>query len=344
MPGQILTPKSLCILRLSAIGDVCHAVAMVQQIQKQYPEIEITWILGKVEHMLLKDLPGINFIVFDKSKGFAAFKALLRAMKERKFDVLFHMQSALIASIASLCISAKIRIGFDRSRAREGQWFFTNRTIESQENPHVLESFMAFANAIGVKTEEPHWLMPFGENERAFAKANILQNKFYVVIFPAASKKERNWHAKGYAQAADYLNNKGYNVVLCGGSRDLEINLVKDITKHANAKLINLVGKTNLKQLMAVLESAKLVIAPDTGPAHMASTVETPVIGLYAHSNPKRTGPYTCLKNVVSVYEECVLEQYGKPSKQLPWHTRARGDLMHRVTFEMVKEQIDNLL
>ncbi|WOH36876.1 glycosyltransferase family 9 protein [Thalassotalea fonticola] len=344
MLGQIPTPKSLCILRLSAIGDVCHAVAMVQQIQKQYPEIAITWVLGKVEHMLLKDLPGIEFIIFDKSKGTAAFKELKAVMKGRKFDVLFHMQAALRASIASLCISAKIKIGFDRARAREGQWLFTNKKIAAQEQPHVLEGFMAFANAIGVKTEAPHWLMPFGESERAFAKDSIPQDKFYVVISAAASKAERNWQPEKYAQAAEYLSEKGYHVVLCGGPGALEVNLGEDIIKHANVELINLVGKTNLKQLMAVLESAKLVIAPDTGPTHMATTVETPVIGLYAHSNPKRTGPYTCQNNVASVYEECVLEQRGKPSTQLPWNTRAKGELMHRISFEMVKEQIDNLL
>ncbi|WNC68945.1 glycosyltransferase family 9 protein [Thalassotalea nanhaiensis] len=344
MLGQIPTPKSLCILRLSAIGDVCHAVAMVQQIQKQYPDIEITWVLGKVEHMLLKDLPGINFVIFDKSKGFTAFKELKSAMNGRKFDVLFHMQAALRASIASLCISAKIRIGFDRARAREGQWLFSNRKVAPQNQPHVLEGFMAFANAIGVKTEEPHWLMPFGENERTYAKELIPQDKFYTVISAAASKAERNWPAQKYAQAADYLSKKGYHVVLCGGPGELEVNLANDIAKHANVELINLVGKTNLKQLMAVLESAKLVIAPDTGPTHMATTVETPVIGLYAHSNPKRTGPYTCQHYVASVYEECVLEQHGKPSEQLPWNTRAKGELMDRITVDMVITNIDKIL
>ncbi|OUS26587.1 ADP-heptose--LPS heptosyltransferase I [Thalassotalea sp. 42_200_T64] len=344
MLGQIPKPKSLCILRLSAIGDVCHAVAMVQQIQKQYPEIDITWVIGKVEHMLLKDLPGVTFVIFDKSKGLQAFKDLRMQLKEQKFDVLFHMQVALRASIASLCIPAKVRIGFDKSRAKEGQWLFTNHQIAPQTEPHVLEGFMGFAKMIGVETSAPSWLMPFGEVERNWAKASIPQDKFYVVISAAASKAERNWHPQGYAQVADYLIEQGYQVVLCGGPSDFERNLATAIENNAKSKLLNLVGKTNLKQLLAVLESAKLVIAPDTGPAHMAVTVNTPVIGLYAHSNPKRTGPFPYQNYAVSVYEKCIREQQGKPSNELPWGVRAKGELMTAITVDMVKEKITELL
>lgn len=348
MAGQIVNsvsrPKSLCILRLSAIGDVCHAVAMVQQIQKQYPDITITWIIGKVEHMLLKNLLGVEFIVFDKSAGFKGYQALRNTLRGRKFDVLFHMQVALRASIASLCVSADVKIGFDYARAKEGQWLFTNKKITPQQQPHVLEGFMGFANAIGVTFDPPSWLMPFGEEQRRWVKEHIPQDKLYVVISPAASKAERNWHPKGYAQAADYLIAKGYQVILCGGPTALEKDLAKSIEHFAQATLLNLVGKTDLKQLLAVLESAKLVIAPDTGPAHMAVTVGTPVIGLYAHSNPNRTGPYLYQDNVVSVYDQCIFDQQGKKVQELPWGTRAKGELMPLITLDMLSKQIDKLL
>jgi heptosyltransferase I len=340
MLGQITPPKSLCLLRLSAIGDVCHAVAMVQQIQKQYPEITITWVLGKVEHMLLKDLPGVEFIVFDKSAGLQGYKDLRAQVKDKDFDVLLHMQVALRASIASLCIPAKQKIGFDKARAKEGQWLFTNAKIAAQSEPHVLEGFMGFAQAIGVQCSSPAWLMPFGDDDRQWVKDNIATGTPYVVISAAASKAERNWSAMGYAKVADYMHSLGYQVVLCGGPTTLETSLASDIERHAKANLLNIVGTTTLKQLLAVLESAKLVVAPDTGPAHMAVTVNTPVVGLYAHSNPKRTGPYLYQHLVVSVYPQCIEKQYGKPYQELPWGVRAKGDLMGLITFDMVKEKI----
>ncbi|WP_394175675.1 glycosyltransferase family 9 protein [Thalassotalea litorea] len=343
MTEQYSNLKSLCILRLSAIGDVCHAVAMVQQIQKHYPEIKITWVLGKVEYRLLQDLPGVEFILFDKSKGWQGYRELRQQMQNRAFDVLLHMQVALRASIASLFIPANIKIGFDKARAKEGQWLFTNKTVEAQDNPHVLDGFMAFARAIGVVTEAPHWLMPHGEPDIAFVGQHI-DDSNYVVISPAASKAERNWHAHGYAQTADYLTKLGYQVVLCGGPAPLEIELAQAITSLCQQAPLNLVGKTSLKQMLAVLERAQLVIAPDTGPAHMAVTVNTPVIGLYAHSNPERTGPYLYRDNVVSVYQQAIEQQQGKPLAQIPFGTRAKGELMHLITFDMVQSQIDQIM
>jgi heptosyltransferase I len=106
-----------------------------------------------------------------------------------------------------------------------------------------------------------------------------------------------------------------------------------------------LVGQTSLKQLLAVLKIAHLVVAPDTGPAHMAVTVETPVVGLYAHSNPKRTGPYLYRQYVVSAYAAAIKVQYKKNVEELPWGTRAKGkDLMMQISITQVKKAIDRLI
>ncbi len=345
MTSQITEPKSLCILRLSAIGDVCHAVAMVQQIQKHYPNMPITWVIGKVEASLLAGLPDVEFIIFDKKAGWKGYQALKQQLKNRHFDILLHMQVALRASIASLFIPAKIKIGFDNQRAKEAQWLFTNKKITAQQNPHVLDGFMAFAQAIGVKTTKPSWQMPMTEQNKNWASKQLLTEKPIAVISPAASKAERNWHAQGYAAIADYLIECGFYIVLCGGPTTMEQQLAEKIIQQTNGKIKNLVAKTSLKQLLCVLNIARLVIAPDTGPAHMAVTVNTPIIGLYAHSNPQRTGPYLYPKYVVSYYQQAVEQQYKKPLAQLPWGIRAKGeDLMHNITVEQVKEKIIQLL
>ncbi|MBA6231186.1 MULTISPECIES: glycosyltransferase family 9 protein [unclassified Colwellia] len=343
MLGQLTAPKNLCLLRLSAIGDVCHAVAMVQQIQHYYPKTKITWVIGKVEANLLQGLPNVEFVIFDKKAGFKGYQNLRAELAHQKFDVLLHMQVALRASLASWCIKAKVKIGFDSKRAKEGQWLFTNHQIAPQHQPHVLDGFMGFAKAIGVPTESPRWEMPIGdENERwASELLSVESNKPIAVISPAASKAERNWHAEGYAQTADYLTQLGFHVVICGGPTTLEQLLATEIISFSKCDIVNLVGKTNLKQLLAVLKLSHLVIAPDTGPAHMAVTVDTPVIGLYAHSNPNRTGPYLYQNYVVSCYQHTVQEQYKQKLEHLPWGIRAKGsDLMNSITFTQVKEKL----
>src|SRR5687768_9822152 len=97
-------PANLCLLRLSALGDICHTLPIVRTIQRAWPRTTLTWIIGQLEHGLVHDIPGIEFIVFDKSDGLRAYTDLRRRLHGRRFDVLLHMQVALRASLASLCV------------------------------------------------------------------------------------------------------------------------------------------------------------------------------------------------------------------------------------------------
>lgn len=331
--------QSLCLLRLSAIGDVCHAVAMVQAIQRQYPQLTITWVIGKIEYQLLKHLPGVEFVVFDKSQGWKSYLNLRWALKGRRFDVLLHMQVALRATIASLMIPAKVRIGFDRARAKEGQWLVTNEQVAPLATPHVLEGFMGFAKAVGVTDLQPKWDIPVPAADTEFARRLIPDGDKVLIICAAASKAERNWLPERYAQVANHALERGYRVLLCGGPAPMEYQLAEAILEHGDARIENQVGKTSLTQLLALLKQASIVLAPDTGPAHMAVTQGTPVIGLYAHSNPGRTGPYTCLDSVVSVYDEVIAQQHPG---EVPWGTRAKGEhLMEMIPVASVLRQFD---
>lgn len=318
---------------------------MVQAVQRRHPQAKITWVVGKVEAQLLAGLEGVELVVFDKRLGWQGYKQLWAALKSQRFDVLLHMQVALRASIATLGIKAKAKVGFDKARAKEGQWLFVNHKIEPQSEPHVLDGFMNFARAVGVTDTKPTWKMPLTDAELSFAEQHIAGDQRTLIICPAASKAERNWLADRYAQVADFALSQGMKVMLCGGPAELEKQLAADIVAHAQGKITNLVGQTNLKQLLALLGRASLVIAPDTGPAHMAVTQGTPVIGLYAHSNPKRTGPYLSLDRVVSRYQQHIEVQTGKPLAQIPFGTRAKGsELMHDIDVESVIEQVKQAL
>lgn len=329
--------QSLCILRLSAIGDVCHAVAMVERIQRVSPHIAITWIIGKVEYQLVKDLPGIEFVVFDKKLGtLASLRQLKENLRGRHFDALFLMQVALRANIASLCIRARYRFGFDAARSKEMHSLFVNRRIAAQRHSHVLSGFMGFADAAGIPDAgDPAWHIPVPDADEQWAQAHTPD--VFIVINPSASKNERNWSAECYAKVADYFSERGVKTVLTGGPAEAELKLGHDVEQAMGRTCINLIGKTSLKQLLAVLGKASLVIAPDTGPAHMATAVGTPVVGLYAHSNPRRTGPFNSLQYTASAYDELVAQQRGKPWQELPWGTRVKGDdLMTRIDVRRV--------
>src|SRR5579863_2489980 len=140
MPSLPSTPQNICILRLSAIGDTCHVVPVLRTLQQAWPAARFTWVIGSVESSLMSALPDVEFITVDK-RDRAARTALAASLKGRRFDVLLHMQLALRASLIARQIRARVKLGFDRARARELQWLFTNRRIAAQRREHVQDSF-----------------------------------------------------------------------------------------------------------------------------------------------------------------------------------------------------------
>ena len=340
------TLNSICVLRLSAIGDTCNAVAAVQAIQRQHPKATITWVIGRVEAALLQGLPGIEFVVFDKKLGFASFRRLRQQMAGRRFDVLLQMQSSLRASFVSLCISAKRRIGYNKACSRELHSLFINERIQPACRSHVLDAFLQFAATLGVPLAPPVWNIPVADEDKHWAKSQLeLSTRGHLIIVPSTSVNERNWAPERYADVANHAAHNGFSVYLCGGPTELEINLAGSIVAACNHSLINLVGQSSLKQLFALLKVVDLVLAPDTGPVHMAVAAGTPVIGLYAHQNPARVGPYNWQNYAVDAYSHRIKRYLGKSVDQLPWRKRLKGsELMDHIGAEQVCIMFDRVV
>ncbi|WP_454901598.1 glycosyltransferase family 9 protein [Aggregatibacter sp.] len=341
MPLFTQPPQSLCILRLSAIGDVCHALAAVQQIQRYWPSTHITWVIGKTEAQLFRHVSGVEFVVYDKKSGWRGLCQLWRQLKDRRFDALLNMQTAFRASILSLGIKAKYRIGFGKQRAREGQWLFTHRKIQDPSNPHVLDGFMAFVDYLGVPCTEPQWDLPVAEEDLITARQYIDPTRKNLLISPCSSKPEKDWLVERYAEVANIAHQQNVNVILCSSPAPRELAMIEQIQGLCDFAPTNAAGKLTLPQLAALIRQVDLVLSPDSGPAHIATTQSTPVIGLYAYHNPLRTGPYRNLANVVSVYEKNVQKEFGKSSAQLPWATKLKGKhLMAQIEVAQVVEQM----
>ncbi|MCW9732876.1 glycosyltransferase family 9 protein [Avibacterium sp. 20-15] len=334
-------PKSICILRLSAIGDVCNALSAVQQIQRYWENTQITWIVGKTESQLLQNVKGIRFIPYDKKTGWKGIWALWKTLRNEHFDVLLNMQTALRASMISLGIKATYKVGFSQNRAREGQWLFTNRKINEPNNPHVLAGFWAFVDYLGLPVDNPKWDLGIGEKERSAVRQFIDPTRKNLLISPCSSKLEKDWLAERYAEIANIAHSQNINVILCGSTAFREQAMIEKIIALCNFQPVNASGKTSLVELAALIGMVDLLIAPDSGPAHIATAQGTPVIGLYAYHNPLRTGPYHNLSEVVSVYEQNAQQEFGKPSHQLPWATKLKGkQLMTQISVAEVLEKM----
>ncbi|EIV1854943.1 glycosyltransferase family 9 protein [Vibrio vulnificus] len=338
-------PSSLCILRLSAIGDVCNTIATVQAIQKQWPDTHITWITGKLEAQLLQAIDGVEVIVFDKKAGLDGYKSLWKQLKGHKFDALLHMQYAIRASVATLGIKAKYKLGFSSDRSQDFQTLFTNVKVPSPSSLHVADGLMAFAHQIGVPQSELTWSLSYSEQDANWAEAKLQTGKPNLLLVPGASKAYKNWNAEGYVDVINHAREKGWNVILAGSPAKVEVDLAERIQSLLAKPCLNLVGESSIMQMLALIDKVEMVIAPDTGPAHMASAMQTPIIGLYAHHNPVRVGPYNYLKYAVSVYEETIFAETGKTSQELSWRTRAKDEkAMDRITSDRVMTMFDQVV
>jgi len=332
-------------VRLSALGDVCHVLAVVRSLQRAWPGTRFTWITGTLEHRLLSLAPGIEFITVDKRGGPRALAAFAAQLKGRRFELCLHMQIAVRASLLTLWVRSPVKIGFDRARAREGQWLFTNERIAPAPRVHVLDGLYGFASAVGVERGALSWNIPLPAPARDYALRLIPDERPTLTISACSSHTARNWRPERYAALADHAALRhGYRVLLVGGPGDAERRMADAILAAARTAPVDQVGKDTLPELLALLARSTVLLTPDSGPAHMATVVGTPVIGLYAATNPARSGPYLSRQWCVDRYAQAARRFLGRAPDELPWTTKIeRPGVMDLIEVDAVCEQFDRL-
>jgi len=201
-------PESICVIRLSAIGDCCHTLAVIRSIQSAWPQTRLTWIIGKTEHKLMKDVNDVEFIIFDKSAGWRGYLDVRRQLRGRRFPVILHMHASMRANLLTRFIPADRIIGYDRARARDYQWLFTNERIPATPRQHVLDAMFSFIEHLGLRNRDLHWDMPIPPQDRQFARDTCTGPGPVCIISPCSSQRFRNfrnWSVDRYSEIGNYL-------------------------------------------------------------------------------------------------------------------------------------------
>ncbi len=339
---------ALAILKLSAIGDVVNTVPLVRAIQAARPDWALTWIVGRVEARLVGDLPGVEFLIFDKARGAAAIVELRRALRGRRFDVLLLLQRSLRAHLLSLLVPARERLGFDQARAREGHGLFVHRRLPPmQGRAHVLDTLLEFLPLLGIASPPaPRWDIPVSSEDRALAEAMLPGEQPTLIISPGSAHPERVWAPERYAAlAAHAVRRHELRVALCGGPGAGDRALADAILARAEVPLIDFTGRDTLKRFLCLAERARLVVSPDSGPAHLANAVGTPVLGLYAATECARSGPYHSRALCVDRFAEAAARYLGRRPEELPWgkHIHVPG-VMDLIRVEDAAARLDAFL
>ena len=341
-------PQNVCLLRLSAIGDACHAAAALHALRAAWPQTRFTWIIGKVEAKLMSAiLPGVEFITFDKRATARELLRLRADLAGRGFDVLLDLQLSIRASLVSTLVTSAVKLGFDRERARELQWLFTNARIAPAGREHVLDSFLGFVRACGVEPGPAAWDVALPAEALEYAQRLIPDERPTLVLSPCSSHRARNWPALRYAEvAAHAMRRLGMRVVIVGGRSEEERRIAAAIVASAGpGDVVDQVGQDTLPELLGLLARASVLLTPDSGPAHMATMVGLPVIGLYAATRSARAGPYYSREWCVDRYDEAARRVYGKPAGEIPWTRKIeRPGVMELIDVRSVIDRLEALM
>jgi heptosyltransferase I len=247
---------------------------------------------------------------------------LRTALRGRHFDILLHMQVSARANLLSRLVKAPVRLGWDRGRSRDFHHWFSNCQVASRPFQHQVQGFLEFPRALGIAVDTPRWDLPVAMEARDWVEQQIPGDQATLLISPCSSHVLRNWRPEYYAEVGDHAASRGMRVVLTGGPSALERETGQAIEAAMKSRCLNLVGKDTLEQSKALLQRADLLLTPDAGPAHIASALGTAVLGLYAATWSRRSGPYNSLELCVDRYEEAARKFRGKAAADLRWGHR----------------------
>ncbi len=326
---EATAPRSICLLRLSALGDVTHVLPLLRTLRLAWPHVAISWVIGKGEHRLLEGLPGVRFVEFDKKSGIAGMRSVRRQCGER-FDVLLQLQVSARANLLSAFIPARRRIGYDRSRAKDGHGLFVNERIADRPGIHVLDAIGSFANR-WVCQRDAGRLEPAGTGRgprlgtRAMARGRNPHADDLAVFQPCAAQLARGATCRaGRPCRGARLADRAVRRAQPARTRDRRCDPRGSMRTRDD--VLDLIGKDTLKQLPALLARADLLVTPDSGPMHIANAMGTKVLGLHAATNPQRSGPYSDRRYCVDRYDDAARKYRGKPATALKWGTRIEAE------------------
>jgi len=336
------TPMKLdrvCVVMLSAVGDAVHALPVINAIVRAHPGAKVTWVMQPGLVGLLAGHPAIHEIIpFHRADGWRGFTAVRRELQRREFDVVLVLQPYLKSGIVASFAPAPVRLGFDRNRARDLSWLFTNARLPAHPLQHMQDQYLEFLDWLQVPCirGELEWKVgAWNDAERAWQRQFFARFERPVApIVVATSKAQKDWLPERWAAVCDALyHDFALQPVLVGGRSAREVNAERVIFERARFKPVSALGDGGLRGLAAIIEGSAIVLSPDTGPLHLSVALDTPVVSLIGYSNPKRVGPYR-------KYTDLMIDAYGDPGEDYPVSMEHRRDRMPRITVQQVLDKV----
>lgn len=299
-------PRRILILKPSAIGDVVHTLPILNLLRRRFPAAHIAWLVTPACAGLLEGHPQLDEVVrFERreyGRGYRSPRAawrlfqFMQSLRGRNFDLVLDLQGLLRSGWIAWRTRAPYRVGF--ANAREGAPLFYNHRVEvATTEQHAIDRYLTLAQAVGCERGPVEYVFAVDDQDRRHVASMVPER--YAVLMPGANWETKRWPAERFAAMVKPLREQfGLSSIIAGG---LDAGPMAAMAPEA----VNLVGRTNLRQLVALLERAELVIANDSGPMHVAAALGRPLVTPYGPTNPVRTGPYQLDGSVIRLDIPC---------------------------------------
>lgn len=287
-------PARILIIKPSAIGDVVHTLPILNLLRKRWPAAHIAWLLTPGCAGLLDGHPMLNEVIhFDRHRYARSWRdpasllglfGFLRELREKKFDLVIDLQGLLRSGWFAWQTHSPKRIGFRNAR-EFAPVFYTHSIRVGDSDQHAIDRYLKVAAELGCDTSEVAFPFHVTDDDRRHVDSLVSELGRFAVLLPGTNWPTKRWPVERFAQLIEPLRQRfNLHTVVAGGADDI------DLANRIGGQ--NLAGKTTLRQTVALLERAELVIANDSGPMHIAAALGRPLVALYGPTNPVRTGPY----------------------------------------------------
>ncbi|MHC4072420.1 MAG: glycosyltransferase family 9 protein [Planctomycetota bacterium] len=309
--------KNILIIKPSSLGDIVLALPALTALRRSFPDAKISWLVRPVFAALLENHPHLDeIILFDRNLlgkawfnpgAFCALVSLIRRLRNGRFDAVFDFQC--LFRTASLAWLSGCRKRFGRAHAREfAHVFYTNKVPQDMHCAHLVDYYLKITRIAGAHSGSAEFVLPevpdAAESIDQMLTNHGITGGNYAVLVPGSAHTDKCWPTERFAELADKISAKfGLSVIATG--TEPEASVVERLKAKAGVSIVNLAGQTSLRELMALLKGAGLVVSNDTGPGHIAAASGVPLALIFGRSNPVRVAPYGRKHCVVAIDSDC---------------------------------------
>ncbi|MCP4714788.1 MAG: lipopolysaccharide heptosyltransferase II [Deltaproteobacteria bacterium] len=299
---------NILIVRLSAIGDIVHTLAMVAPLKKTYPGCRITWLVEERSADLVAGYPGIDHVIisprttwqhelrrFRLTKTARSVKAFLKELRRESYDLVFDFQGLFKSAVLVGLTRGEKKIGF--ADAREGSPLFYHLKIPGPAfDDHALKRHSALLAPFGISMKNYDFAPLYQPDDEAAVREllqheNIPPDMPLIIINPCTLWPTKHWPREKAAKLCARLSRHTTHRLLFTGSRT-DRPYLEQLCNLSGKQACNLGGKTSLRELAVLTAKADFILTMDSGPMHIASAVGTPAVALFGPTAPWRTGPF----------------------------------------------------